>query len=84
MLDLRRLRYLVVLAKRLSYSRAAEDLRLSQSALSRAIQSLESELGVRLLQRSTRRFAVTDVGTSVHRHAQSMLAEAQAAREAGD
>lgn len=39
---------------------------------------------MRLLQRSTRRFAVTDVGTSVHRHAQTMLAEAQAAREVVD
>jgi DNA-binding transcriptional LysR family regulator len=41
-------------------------------------------MGVRLLQRSTRRFAVTDVGTSVYRHAQSMLSEAQAAREVVD
>lgn len=39
---------------------------------------------MRLLQRSTRRFAVTDVGQSVHRHAQSMLAEATAAREVVD
>lgn len=38
----------------------------------------------RLLQRSTRRFAVTDVGQSVYRHAQSMLAEASAAREVVD
>ena len=45
------------------------------------MQQLEQRLGVRLLQRSTRRFAVTDVGMSVHRHAQTMLAEAQAARE---
>ena len=39
---------------------------------------------MRLLQRSTRRFAVTDVGNSVYRHAQTMLAEAQAAREVVD
>ena len=39
---------------------------------------------MRLLQRSTRRFAVTDVGNSVYRHAQSMLAEAQAAHEVVD
>ncbi len=41
-------------------------------------------MGARLLQRSTRRFAVTDVGQSVYRHAQSMLAEASAAREVVD
>jgi DNA-binding transcriptional LysR family regulator len=39
---------------------------------------------VRLLQRSTRRFAVTDVGNAVHRHAQTMLEEAKAAREVVD
>jgi DNA-binding transcriptional LysR family regulator len=39
---------------------------------------------VRLLQRSTRRFAVTEVGQNVYRHAQAMLSEAQSAREAVD
>ena len=42
------------------------------------------QIGVRLLQRSTRKFAVTDVGNSVYRHAQTMLAEANAAREVVD
>jgi DNA-binding transcriptional LysR family regulator len=46
------------------------------------VTQLEADLGVRLLQRSTRKFAVTDVGQSVYRHAQSMLNEAQAVREA--
>jgi DNA-binding transcriptional LysR family regulator len=59
-------------------------LGIPKSRLSRRISQLETDLGVRLLQRSTRRFAVTDVGTSVHRHAQTMLAEAQAAREVVD
>ena len=66
------------------FAAAERALGIPKSRLSRRISALESELGVRLLQRSTRRFAVTDVGTSVHRHAQSMLAEAQAAREAVD
>lgn len=65
-------------------SAAAAQLGTTQPTISRRLQALEKFLGVRLLQRSTRRFAVTDVGTSVHRHAQSMLAEAQAAREAVD
>lgn len=62
MLGLRRLRYLIVLAKRLGYSRAAEDLRLSQSALSRAIQALESELGVRLFDRDRAGVMLTEQG----------------------
>ncbi len=58
---------------------AAERTGYSKSRLSRHIR-LETDLGVRLLQRSTRRFAVTDVGTSVHRHARTMLAGAEPAR----
>lgn len=76
MLDLRRLRYLVVLAKRLSYSRAAEDLRLSQSALSRAIQSLESELGVRLFDRDRAGVMLTEQGRWVVQKAEALLISA--------
>ena len=59
----------------------ASVLGIPKSRLSRRITQLEADMGVRLLQRSTRRFAVTDVGNSVYRHAQSMLEEAQAAQE---
>jgi DNA-binding transcriptional LysR family regulator len=63
------------------FAAAERALGIPKSRLSRRITQLESDLGVRLLQRSTRRFSVTDVGNSVHRHAQTMLAEAQAARD---
>jgi DNA-binding transcriptional LysR family regulator len=53
-----------------------------KSRLSRRVAALETDLGVRLLQRSTRRFAVTDVGQDVYRYARSMMDEARAAREA--
>ena len=76
MLDLRRLRYLVVLAKRLSYSRAAEDLRLSQSALSRAIQALESELGVRLFDRDRAGVMLTEQGRWIVQKAEALLTSA--------
>ena len=56
-----------------SLSRAAAELHVTKSAVSHQLRALETDLGVRLLQRSTRRFAVTDVGTSVHRHAQTCL-----------
>lgn len=82
--DLNDLYYFAAVVDHGGFAAAERALGIPKSRLSRRISALESELGVRLLQRSTRRFAVTDVGMSVHRHAQSMLAEAQAAREAVD
>jgi DNA-binding transcriptional LysR family regulator len=81
MQDLNDLYYFAAVVDHGGFAAAERALGIPKSRLSRRISALETELGVRLLQRSTRRFAVTDVGTSVHRHAQSMLAEAQAARE---
>jgi len=62
--------------------RLLPDGHIGRMAVRRAARG--ANIGARLLQRSTRRFAVTDVGQSVHRHAQSMLAEASAAREVVD
>lgn len=73
MLELRRLRYLIVLAKRLSYSRAAEELGLSQSALSRAIQSLERELDVRLFDRDRAGVILTEQGRWIVEKAEDLL-----------
>jgi DNA-binding transcriptional LysR family regulator len=64
------------------FAAAGRALDVPKSRLSRHIDTLEARLGVRLLQRSTRRFAVTDVGRDLHRHAQAMLAEAEAAFDA--
>ena len=82
--DLNDLYYFAAVVDHGGFAAAERALGIPKSRLSRRISALENELGVRLLQRSTRRFAVTDVGTSVHRHAQSMLAEAQAAKEVVD
>ena len=84
MQDLNDLYYFSAVVDHGGFAAAERALGIPKSRLSRRISQLENELGVRLLQRSTRRFAVTDVGQSVHRHAQSMLAEAQAAREVVD
>ncbi len=65
-----------------SYARAGRSLGIPKSRLSRHVGALEERLGVRLVNRSTRRFAVTEVGHEVYRHAQAMLAEADAAVEA--
>ena len=84
MQDLNDLYYFAVVVDHGGFAAAERALGIPKSRLSRRISQLENELGVRLLQRSTRRFAVTDVGQSVYRHAQSMLAEATAAREVVD
>jgi DNA-binding transcriptional LysR family regulator len=84
MQDLNDLYYFAMVVDHSGFAAAERALGIPKSRLSRRITQLESDLGVRLLQRSTRRFAVTDVGQSVYRHAQSMLAEAQAAREVVD
>ena len=84
MQDLNDLYYFAAVVDHQGFAAAERALGIPKSRLSRRISQLETDLGVRLLQRSTRRFAVTEVGHSVYRHAQSMLAEAQAAREVVD
>ena len=84
MQDLNDLCYFSAVVEHGGYAAAERALGIPKSRLSRRIAQLENELGVRLLQRSTRRFAVTDIGHSVFRHAQAMLASAQAARDTVD
>ena len=64
------------------FARAARAVGIPKSRLSRHVMALEAQLNVRLLNRSTRRFAVTEVGQEVYRHAAAMRAEADAALEA--
>ena len=64
------------------FAKAARALGIPKSRLSRHVASLEGQLNVRLVNRSTRRFVVTDLGHEVYRHATAMLAEADAAIEA--
>ena len=62
-----------------SFSRAAERAGLPKSTVSRRLALLESQLGERLLLRTTRKLTVTDFGHSVLEHAQQVLAEVDAA-----
>jgi DNA-binding transcriptional LysR family regulator len=64
------------------FARAARALGIPKSRLSRHVMALEGRLNVRLVNRSTRRFVVTELGQEVYRHATAMLAEADAALEA--
>jgi DNA-binding transcriptional LysR family regulator len=61
------------------FSAAARQLGIPKSRLSRRIASLEERLGVRLLQRSTRKITLTDVGQKFLSHCQALLREAEAA-----
>ena len=65
-----------------SYTAAAKALGLQTSKLSRRIAALEAELGVRLINRTTRRLSLTEAGKPVHRHCVALLDEAQAAKDA--
>jgi DNA-binding transcriptional LysR family regulator len=79
-LDLRKLRYFLAVAHHLNFGRAAGELLLAQPALSRAIQALESDLGVRLFERDRHQVALTPAGAALAREAETLLARAAAAR----
>jgi DNA-binding transcriptional LysR family regulator len=73
--ELRHLRVFVAVAQSRSFTRAAEQLLITQPALSRTIQQLEGSLQVTLLDRSSRHVALTDVGREFLRNAQRVLAD---------
>ena len=64
-----------------SFSRAAEHLGLPKSTVSRRVAALETQLGERLLLRTTRKLTVTDFGRSVLEHAHQMVTEVEAASQ---
>jgi len=82
MQDLNDLFYFSIVVEKNGFAAAGRALGIPKSRLSRRISQLEERLGVRLLQRSTRRFAVTDAGQRFYGHCQAVMAEAQAAEEA--
>lgn len=75
-MDLARLRIFVAVADAGSFTAAAERLALTKSATSQGVAALERELGVQLLQRSTRRLAITQAGEAFLADSRSLLAHA--------
>ena len=80
--DLNNLYYFAKVVDFGSYTAAAKALGLQTSKLSRRIATLETELGVRLINRTTRRLSLTEAGKTFHRHCLALIDEAQAARDA--
>jgi LysR family hydrogen peroxide-inducible transcriptional activator len=74
---LRQLQFFMALVRRQSFSKAAGDCFVSQSTLSSAIKELETALNCHLVDRSTRRFALTPAGQDVSRRAAAILADAE-------
>lgn len=73
--DYNQLRAFVAVAELLSFSRAAEMLGVSPSALSQMVRGLEERVGVRLLNRTTRSVALTDAGENLIRRVRPAVAE---------
>ena len=73
-MELRHLRYFVAVAENLSFTKAAAKLHLAQPSLTRQIHNLEEEIGVRLLERSKSRVALTEEGSSFLTDARRILA----------
>lgn len=75
-MNLQELRYLVAIAEQRHFGRAAQACNVSQPTLSSQIKKLEDELGVKLLERTNKRVALTSVGSQILEHARRALAEA--------
>src|ERR1700759_237144 len=81
-MDLRQLRYLVALADERHFTRAAEREHIAQPALSQQIRRLEEEVGVALVERTTRRVSITEAGELLVARARRILSELNAAEAA--
>lgn len=80
MQDLNDLYYFVQVVDHGGFASAARATGVQKSKLSRRIVALEERLGARLIQRTSRKFAVTDIGLEYFRHCVAMLVEADAAQ----
>ncbi len=79
-MELRQLKYLVALAEELNFTRAAAAEHIAQPALSQQIRRLEDEVGVALVERTTRHVSLTEAGQLLVVRARRILAELDSAR----
>jgi DNA-binding transcriptional LysR family regulator len=81
MLNLNDLYYFVQVVDHKGFTAAARALKVPKSSLSRRVIELERQLSARLINRTSRNFAVSDVGQELFEHAVAMLAEARSAED---
>ena len=81
-MDLNGFYYFVHVVEKKGFAPAGRALDIPKSRLSRGIQQLEAQLKVRLIQRTSRQFEVTDAGKAFYQHARSALDEVEAAKAA--
>ena len=79
-MELRQLRWLVVVVDAGTMRRASEELHVSQPSISRAVRQLEADLGVQLLRRTPSGVHLTEAGAEFLVYARTILAHATAAR----
>ncbi|MEZ6049230.1 MAG: LysR family transcriptional regulator [Planctomycetaceae bacterium] len=72
-MEIDQLRYFLKIAERGNFTRAAEELLISQPALSRSIQKLEEELGQPVFERKTRSVSLTEAGTLLQARARQIM-----------
>lgn len=81
-MDLNGFYYFVHVVEKKGFAPAGRALDIPKSRLSRGIQQLEEQLKVRLIQRTSRQFQITDAGKAFYQHARSALDEVEAAKAA--
>ncbi|MEV4811009.1 LysR family transcriptional regulator [Micromonospora avicenniae] len=80
-MDIRKLEVFLAVAEERSFTRAAERLRVAQSAVSTTVRALERDLGTPLFDRTTQRVELTEAGRALRPEAARILAAVEAARE---
>jgi len=79
-MEMHQLEYVLAVAKHHNFTRAAEEIKISQSSLSQQISKLENELGISLFMRTTRSVQLTQAGAEFVAHAKRIMSEVNEAR----
>ena len=80
-MELRHLRYFVAVAEKLNFSEAARSVHITQPSLSQQIQDLERDMGVELIERTSRQIRLTTAGEAFFEDAQNILSFADKAKQ---